>query len=63
MRFIFSQKGMIEIRCGTKCFIVTLEQKEKCITEEVHARSQVDARKIMRKRYGMDAGVKSVRKK
>ncbi len=51
------------MRCGTRCFVVTVEQKNELITEEVSARSQVDARKIVRQRYGEDSTVKSIRKK
>ncbi|WP_411843412.1 hypothetical protein [Salinicoccus sp. HZC-1] len=51
------------MRCGTKCFIITVEQENELITEEVPARSQVDARKIVRKRYGEGSTVKSVRRK
>lgn len=51
------------MRCGTKCFVVTVEQKNEIITEEVAARSQTEARKIVRNRYGGDAKVKSLRKR
>lgn len=51
------------MRCGTKCFIVTVEHENKLITEEVPARSQVDARKIVREQYNGESAVKSVRKK
>ncbi len=51
------------MRCGTRCFIVTFEHEDDYITKELPARSQVDARKIIKKQYGDNANIKSVRKK
>lgn len=51
------------MRCGTKCFIVTVEHDDEIVTKELSARSQIDARKIVRKHYGEDSTVKSIRKK
>ena len=51
------------MRCGTRCFIVTFEHGDDHITKDINARSQVDARKIVKKQYGGKANIKSVRKK
>jgi len=54
---------MIDMRCGTKCFIVTIERDDEQAVKEVAARSQVDARKMVRKRFGEDMTIRSVRRK
>lgn len=51
------------MRCGTQCFIVTIENEETQITKELSARSQVDARKMVKKHYGDNVNIKSVRRK
>jgi len=51
------------MRCGTKCFIVTLEKDDGKKTYEIPARSSADARKISRRRYGEDLIIHSVQKK
>lgn len=51
------------MRCGTRCFVVTFERDDEQITEEFKARSQVDARKIVKKHYGNTVSIKSVIKK
>jgi len=60
---IYSGKGMTDLRCGTKCFIVTIEQNDGETVKEVPARSQADARKMVRKHFGKDMKIRSVRKK
>ncbi|HIW13261.1 MAG TPA: hypothetical protein H9891_08945 [Candidatus Salinicoccus stercoripullorum] len=54
---------MTDLRCGTKCFIVTIEQNDGETVKEVPARSQADARKMVRKHFGKDMKIRSVRKK
>lgn len=56
-------KGCIHVRCGTKCFMVTVEKDNGKKTYEVPARSAIDARKISRRRYGEDLIIHSVHKK
>lgn len=51
------------MRCGTRCFIVSFEHDDQVITKELNARSQIDARKIVKKYYGNNINVKSVLKK
>lgn len=51
------------MRCGTECFIVTIEQDDAHITKELRARSHVDARKMVKKYYGDNVNIKSVRRK
>lgn len=51
------------MRCGTKCFMVTAEKDNVKKVYEIPARSQVDARKISRRRYGEDLVIHSVQKK
>ena len=51
------------MRCGTRCFVVTYERDDKHVTEEISARSQVDARKIVKKNYGHTVNIKSVIKR
>ena len=56
-------KGCIHVRCGTKCFMVTVEKDNGKQTYEVPARSAIDARKISRRRYGEDLIIHSIHKK
>ncbi|CAM4356226.1 hypothetical protein [Lacicoccus alkaliphilus] len=51
------------MRCGTKCFIVTMEKDDGKQTYEIPARSAADARKISRRRYGDGLIIHSVHKK
>ncbi|GAA3728481.1 hypothetical protein GCM10022378_16450 [Salinicoccus jeotgali] len=51
------------MRCGTKCFIVTIEMGQQTFVEEVGARSQTEARKMTRRHYGNEAKVKRIIKK
>jgi len=51
------------VRCGTKCFMVTVEKDDEKKVYEIPARSQMDARKISRRRYGEDVVIHSVHKK
>lgn len=51
------------MRCGTKCFIVTIEMGQKTFVEEVGARTQAEARKMTRHHYGDEAKVKRIMKK
>lgn len=63
IEFHFSSKEPFIMRCGTECFIVTIEQDDTQITKEMSARSQIDARKIVKKHYGDNVNIKSVRRK
>ncbi len=51
------------MRCGTKCFMVTVEKDNGKQTYEVPARSAIEARKISRRRYGEDLIIHSIHKK
>lgn len=51
------------MRCGTKCFAVTLETGNEIMQHEILARNQVDARKMAKKKYGSSSMIKSVRRK
>lgn len=53
----------MDVRCGTKCFMVTVETGNEKKTYEIPARTQADARKISRRRYGEDLVIHSVHKK
>ncbi|MFC4984458.1 hypothetical protein ACFPFV_03765 [Salinicoccus siamensis] len=53
----------INMRCGTKCFIVTIEMDQQTFVEEIGARSQAEARKMTRHHYGNEAKVKRIIKK
>lgn len=46
-------KGKVkEMRCGTECFIATVEVNNKIKEIRVPARSNPDARKMIRRKYG-----------
>ncbi|MHC0553192.1 hypothetical protein [Salinicoccus sp. CNSTN-B1] len=51
------------MRCGTKCFIVTIEMGKQTFVEEIGARSQAEARKMTRHHHGNEAKVKRIIKK
>lgn len=51
------------MRCGTKCFQVEFELKDKNIEKFVVARTPQEARKFIRKEYGSDINIISVRSK
>lgn len=63
LEYHYLSKGQFIMRCGTECFIVTIEQDDAHITKELSARSQIDARKIVKKHYGDGVNIKSVRRK
>lgn len=48
------------MRCGTKCFLVEVEVNGEVERKSVIARSQVEARKTIRTKFGADAQIVSV---
>ncbi|WP_202595382.1 hypothetical protein [Halalkalibacter okhensis] len=48
------------MRCGSKCFLVEMEIEGEKHTKSVTARTPVDVRKTIRKKYGNEAKVISV---
>ncbi len=48
------------MRCGSKCFLVTIEMNGQKKNKSVTARSPVDARKTIRMEYGSEAQILSV---
>lgn len=48
------------MRCGAKCFLVTIEMNGEEQIKPVTARSPVDARKAIRLEYGAEAQILSV---
>lgn len=50
------------MRCGSKCFLVTIEMNGEKQIKPVTARSPVDARKTIRMEYGAEAQILSVTK-
>ncbi|CAD2074665.1 hypothetical protein [Phocicoccus pinnipedialis] len=54
---------MIKVRCGTECFIATIEVNDEIKALKVPARSNPDARKILKRKFGLEVKVlKLVRK-
>ncbi len=51
------------MKCGAKCFIVELEIDGKVKKKSVISRTPVSARKTIRRTYGEDANILTVRKK
>ncbi|EDL62866.1 hypothetical protein [Bacillus sp. SG-1] len=49
------------MRCGSKCFLVEVELKEGAQTKSVTARTPIEARKTIRKEYGAEVEILSVR--
>lgn len=47
------------MRCGAKCFLVEIEKHGSFETLAVNARTQIDARKVIRKEYGKDVEILS----
>lgn len=45
------------MRCGTECFIATVEVNNKIKEIKIPARSNPDARKMIRRKYGKTAKV------
>lgn len=50
------------MRCGSKCFLVTIEMNGEKQIKPVTARSPVDARKTIRMECGAEAQILSVTK-
>ncbi|MCM3600917.1 hypothetical protein M3175_09250 [Robertmurraya korlensis] len=48
------------MRCGAKCFLVTIERNGEKQIKPVTARSPVDARKTIRMEYGSETQILSV---
>ncbi|MCM3740877.1 hypothetical protein M3210_11390 [Oceanobacillus luteolus] len=51
------------MRCGVKCFYVTIEKEDGTTLLPVYARSTVEARKAVRREYGKETSIHSVRTK
>lgn len=51
------------MRCGAKCFLVTIEVEEEISIKSVNARTPAGARKTIRSAYGSDIEIKSVKVK
>lgn len=51
------------MKCGAKCFIVELVVDGIVKTESVITRTPISARKTIRRAYGKDANILTVRKK
>lgn len=47
------------MKCGSKCFIVEVELNGEVKTERINARTPVDARKVTRGKYGVNAVIRS----
>lgn len=47
--------------CGSKCFLVNLELNGTKQIKQVTARNPVGARKLIRRRYGVDVEILSVK--
>lgn len=50
---------MIQMMCGSKCYIVKIEVDGLKKTKRVNARTPVNARKFIRKQYGQAATIHS----
>ncbi|MFD2114953.1 hypothetical protein ACFSTH_15085 [Paenibacillus yanchengensis] len=48
------------MRCGERCFLVTVQIDGEQQTDKITARTSVDARKKVRRMYGVKANVISV---
>jgi RNA polymerase-interacting CarD/CdnL/TRCF family regulator len=48
------------MRCGEKCFYVTMEKDNVTVELPVNARTPVDARKTVRREYGREIEILSV---
>ncbi|MDW0116523.1 hypothetical protein QTL97_06225 [Sporosarcina thermotolerans] len=49
--------------CGSKCFIVTMEQNGTKEIKQVNARTPIGARKVIRGEYGAKVEILSVKEK
>lgn len=49
------------MKCGAKCFVVEMELDGTKKTKQVHARTPISARKVIRAAYGRDANILSVK--
>lgn len=59
-KLIFNKIGEGYMRCGSKCFLVTIEENGEKQIKPVTARSPVDARKTIRLEYGAETQILSV---
>ena len=50
------------MRCGTECYTATIEVNNKRKEIKVAARSNPDARKMIRRRYGTYSKVRSLKR-
>lgn len=51
------------MRCGAKCFHVEIEIDEEKVIKPVNARTPAEARKTVRRKYGAEAPILSVRER
>lgn len=51
------------MRCGEKCFYVKIEKEKSTEILPVYARTTAEARKTVRREFGDDISILSVRKK
>lgn len=51
------------MRCGTKCFYVSVEKEEETVKIPVFARTSAGARKIVRQEYGKNTEISSVKQR
>lgn len=50
---------VIQMMCGSKCYVVEIEVNGLKKTKRVNARSPVNARKFIRKKYGKETTIHS----
>ncbi|MEI3597758.1 MULTISPECIES: hypothetical protein [unclassified Oceanobacillus] len=50
------------MRCGEKCFRVTIEKDNETKSIPVYARTQIEARRAVRRKYGKEVDIRTVRK-
>lgn len=50
------------MRCGTECYIATVEVNNQIKEIKVAARSNPDARKMIRRKYGTHSKVRSLKR-
>lgn len=50
------------MRCGEKCFYVTIERENETKNIPVYARTQIEARKAVRRKYGKAVEIRTVKR-
>ncbi|MCF3943104.1 hypothetical protein [Oceanobacillus alkalisoli] len=48
------------MRCGEKCFHVTIEKENDTKNIPVYARTQIEARKAIRRKYGKEVEIRTI---